>query len=45
MRYWFTPEIEFFLKDSGFELIEAKEWMTGEKLEFRSWSVYFIAQR
>lgn len=44
MRYWFTPEIEFLLAASGFELVDVGEWMTGEMPGFGSWSVYFVGR-
>ena len=44
MRYWFMPEIEFFLKEAGFNILESGEWMTGDKPGFDNWGVYVVAQ-
>lgn len=45
MRYWFMPEIEFLLQNSGLKLVEAGEWMTGKEPGFSSWNVYFVGQK
>jgi len=44
MRYWFMPEVNFFVKEAGFNLLEAGEWMTGDKPSFESWGVYVVVQ-
>ena len=43
MRYLFVPEIEFIAAQSGFEVIEAGEWLTGMPLHEHSWSGYVVA--
>jgi SAM-dependent methyltransferase len=43
MRYLFRPEVELFLKEAGFSLVESAEWMTGKEAGFASWGVYFLA--
>jgi SAM-dependent methyltransferase len=43
MRYLFRPEVELFLKEAGFNLVESAEWMTGKEAGFTSWGVYFLA--
>jgi SAM-dependent methyltransferase len=43
MRYLFRPEVELFLKEAGFNLVESAEWMTGNEAGFASWGVYFLA--
>lgn len=45
MRYFFYPEVEWILKNKGFKLIAAEEWMTGHKLSSTTWSAMFIARK
>ena len=45
MRYFFAPEIRFFLAETGFELIEVLEADTMEQPSFDSWTVCCIAKR
>lgn len=44
MRYLFQPEIEMFLKNSGFELLSSQEWLSGKTLGFNTWSGCFVAK-
>jgi len=44
MRYWFLPEIEFFLEQEGFALLETAEWMTGAEPGLGTWSVYCVCR-
>lgn len=44
MRYFFRPEIEFFLKQSGFELVDNLDCNTLGETDFNSWTSYFIAK-
>lgn len=44
MRYLFTPEIEYFLGQSGFRLEAAEQWMTGAQPDFNTWNVCYIAR-
>lgn len=44
MRYLFRPEVERFLEESGFCLIEASEWMTEKPPGFDTWGVCFVAR-
>ena len=44
MRYLFQPEIEMFLKNSGFELLSSQEWLSGKTLGFDTWSACFVAK-
>jgi SAM-dependent methyltransferase len=44
MRYLFVPEIEFIAAQSGFEVIETGEWLTGIPLHEHSWSGYVAAR-
>lgn len=44
MRYYFKPEIEFFLNESGFVLIENLDCQTLEETDYNSWTSYFIAK-
>lgn len=45
MRYLFQPEIEYFLEEAGFRLLYSKEWLTGRKLSFDTWSACWIAEK
>ena len=44
VRYLFLPEIELLASCSGFEIIEAGEWLTGKRLHERCWSGYVAAR-
>lgn len=44
MRYFFKPELELLLQQSGFALIENLDCHTLEKTDFDSWTSYFIAK-
>jgi SAM-dependent methyltransferase len=45
MRYLFSPEIEFFLTQAGFEaVLHSEEWMTGRGPGFDTWGVVFVAR-
>ncbi len=44
MRYWFQPEIELCMKQTGFQLIDSFEWMTGRRSGTDTWSVCFLSR-
>jgi SAM-dependent methyltransferase len=44
MRYLFTPELEIFLSESGFQMLHSEEWMTGKTPGFDTWGVCFVAK-
>lgn len=44
MRYFFKPELEFLLKEAGFELLENIDCQTLGETDFNSWTSYFIAR-
>lgn len=44
MRYFFRPELEYFLKEAGFELIENIDCETLGETDYSSWTSYFIAK-
>lgn len=44
MRYFFRPELEFYLKESGFELLENLDCTTLGETDYASWTSYFIAK-
>ena len=44
MRYLFVPEIEFIAAQTGFEVFEAGEWLTGIQLHEHSWSGYVVVR-
>ncbi len=44
MRYFFRPELEFYLKEVGFELVDNIDCRTLKKTNYDSWTSYFIAR-
>ena len=44
MRYFFKPEIEMYLKEAGFELLEVIDCNTLKEPDFGSWTAYFAAR-
>lgn len=44
MRYFFRPEIEFLLKEAGFELIENLDCRTLKETSYESWTSFFLAK-
>lgn len=44
MRYFFRPELEFYLRESGFELLDNLDCMTLGKTNYNSWTSYFVAR-
>ncbi|MGE4398259.1 MAG: class I SAM-dependent methyltransferase [Campylobacterales bacterium] len=44
MRYLFKPEIEYFMKEAGMELVGFEEWMTGVEPDFDSWTAVFVGR-
>ncbi|MDE7324004.1 MAG: class I SAM-dependent methyltransferase [Lachnospiraceae bacterium] len=44
MRYFFRPELESYLKNAGFELIDNLDCETLEATDFASWTSYFVAR-
>lgn len=44
MRYFFRPEIEYFLQETGFELVDSLDCQTLDKTNFDSWTSYFVAK-
>lgn len=44
MRYFFRPELEFYLNEAGFELIDNLDCQTLENTGYESWTSYFIAR-
>ncbi len=44
MRYFFKPEIAFYLEKSGFELIDNLDCTTMGKTGYDSWTSFFIAR-
>ena len=45
MRYWFSPEIKYFLEQAGFELLACLDCKTLSAVSFDSWTAYFIARK
>jgi SAM-dependent methyltransferase len=44
MRYFFRPELEYFLNEAGFELIDNLDCNTLGKTSYDSWTSYFVAR-
>lgn len=44
MRYFFRPELEFYLKQMRFELIDTLDCRTLGNTDFNSWTSYFVAR-
>lgn len=44
MRYFFRPELEFYLKESGFEMIDNLDCATLRETGYGSWTSYFVAR-
>lgn len=44
MRYFFRPELESYLKESGFELIDNLDCATLRETGYDSWTSYFVAR-
>lgn len=45
MRYLFTPEVELMLNSKGFELIACIDCNSLDKVDFNSWTAYFVARK
>ena len=46
IRYLFLPELEFILKNIGFEILDILEWMSvDKKLSFNSWNGIIVVQK
>jgi SAM-dependent methyltransferase len=45
MRYLFKPEIEVFMKNTGFKLVRCEEWLSGKEPGFNTWAVIFIGRK
>jgi len=45
MRYFFKPEVELILEQSGFSLIACLDCNTLKETDFNSWTSYFVAIR
>lgn len=44
MRYFFRPELELLLKETGFELLDNCDCRTLDETDYNSWTSYFIAK-
>ncbi len=44
MRYFFRPELEFFLNEAGLELLDNLDCKTFGETDYNSWTSYFIAR-
>ena len=44
MRYFFLPELELFLRQSGFNMVTSCSWMTTNPLDLKSWYASVICK-
>lgn len=44
MRYFFRPELEFYLAEAGFKLIDNLDCTTLKETSYDSWTSYFMAE-
>lgn len=44
MRYFFRPELEFYLRETGFALVDNLDCHTLGETSYESWTSYFIAR-
>lgn len=44
MRYFFSPEIEYFAAQAGMRVVSSHEWMTSRQPSFDTWGVCFICR-
>ncbi|HAY32696.1 MAG TPA: class I SAM-dependent methyltransferase [Ignavibacteria bacterium] len=44
MRYLFLPELEIIFSSNKLKLLHTEEWMTGKKLNSKSWSAFAVVK-
>lgn len=44
MRYFFKPELEYMLSETGFELLDVIDCKSMKSTDYNSWTSYFIAK-
>ena len=44
MRHFFRPELEYYLQEAGFELVDNIDCFTLDKTNYNSWTSYFVAK-
>lgn len=44
MRYFFRPELEYYLQEAGFELVDNIDCSTLGETNYNSWTSYFVAK-
>lgn len=45
MRYFFLPELESFMEQTGFAVVDSYKWMSESKLDFDSWYGVMITKK
>jgi SAM-dependent methyltransferase len=45
MRYFFLPELDYMLSNSGFQIMKAYQWMTTKIPDFKSWNVVVVVKK
>ena len=45
MRYFFKPEVELLLSETGFECLQVGEWLSRRPPGTDTWSVYFVGRK
>jgi len=43
MRYFFLPELEYYLNQAGFKVLNAYKWLTDQRLDFNAWYGVIVA--
>jgi SAM-dependent methyltransferase len=44
MRYLFAPEIEFFARAAGFDIVSRSRWLNRNELDLSCWNACFVAR-
>ena len=45
MRYFFLPEMELFVSNSGFEILTSEEWLSGKTPSNNTWGVCLVVRK
>lgn len=45
MRYFFKPELDYYLANSGFEIMAFYHWLTENKPDLDSWNAVIVAKK
>ena len=45
IRYFSSPEIQFFAEQAGFRILHSEEWLSGNEPSENTWGVTFVLQK